>query len=168
MAVARTATAMYPDKIFAYIDRLRSKYRSPLVLGEDAEDIVTGREYRRSPQKVQEMYAKWDAPIISVLQAWIGTDRVVERTDLDGLRRELTRVGDVANRAISALQARSKREGQSYRDELEDQLLPFDFESMLTDEQRQIALAEVREYFWRNQQSAANPQEPHKTTITDL
>ena len=52
MAVARTATAMYPDKIFAYIDRLRSKYRNPLILGEDAEDIVTGREYRRSPQRV--------------------------------------------------------------------------------------------------------------------
>lgn len=162
LAVARTATAMYPDKIFAYIDGLRSKFRSPLILGEDAENIVTGEEYRRSPQKVQEMYAKWDAPIISILHAWIGTDRVVERTDLDGLRRELTRVGDVANRAISALQARSKREGQSYRDELEDQLLPFDFESMLTDEQRQVALAEVREYFWRNQQSAASPQEPQQ------
>ena len=101
------------------------------------------------------MYAKWDAPIISILHAWIGTDRVIERTDLDGLRRELTRVGDVANRAISALQARSKREGQSYRDELEDQLLPFNFESMLTDEQRQVALAEVREYFWRKQSPQA-------------
>jgi hypothetical protein len=161
MAVARTAAAMYPDKIFAYIDRLRSKYRGPLVLGEDAENIITGEEYRRSPQKVQEMYAKWEAPLVSILQAWIGEDRVVERADLDGLRRELTRVGDVASRAISALQARSKREGQSYRIELEDQLLPFDFETMLNDEQRQVALAEVRTYFWRNQQSAASPQQPH-------
>jgi hypothetical protein len=40
MAVARTVTAMYPNTIFAHIGRLRSKYRSPLMLGEEAERDV--------------------------------------------------------------------------------------------------------------------------------
>jgi hypothetical protein len=130
---------------------LQTKYRSALILGEDAEDIITGREYRRPPEKVQQMYAKYEAPLVSILEAWIGKERVAERADIAGLQRELTRVAGVADRAITALQARSMREGQGYRDELEDQLRPFDFEMMLDDRQRQAALAEVRDYFWRNQ-----------------
>jgi hypothetical protein len=166
-AVARTVAGKYPDRLLIYIETLQSKYRSALILGEDAEDIITGREYRRPPEKVQQMYAKYEAPLVSILEAWIGKERVAERADIAGLQRELTRVAGVADRAITALQARSMREGQGYRDELEDQLRPFDFEMMLDDRQRQRALAEVREYFWRNQQSALSPQQPRKTTAMD-
>jgi hypothetical protein len=151
LAVARMAAARFPEPLYAHLEALRNRYRSPLVLGEDSRNLITGQEYRRSPEQVRAMYERHDAPVVSVLEAWIGVERVAERADLEGLRRELTRVAGIADRAITALQARSKREGQAFRDELEDQLRPFDFEMRLNDRERQAALGEVRDYFWRSQ-----------------
>ena len=167
LAMARTACERYPDKIYADVEGLQERYRRPLVLGEDATDIVTDEDYRRPPEKVQAIYAKYELPIVSILRAWIGEERSAERVDVAGLARELSRVAGIADRAITALQARSKREGQGYRDELEDQLRPFDFGTWLDDGERRAALADVQRYFWRHQQSAGSPQEHHKTTRSD-
>ena len=100
--VARTVTQMNAEKVLQRVESEERKARRAAIHGEYLPG--RGRHYI-DPEISSEVDRDFGKPIRGVLRAWCGADNVERFDELAELRKEIKRVGEVAERAIGALRA---------------------------------------------------------------
>lgn len=100
--VARTVTRMNAEMVLQRVESEERKARRAAIHGEHLPG--RGRHYV-DPEISLEVDRDISKPIRDVLRAWCGADNVERFDELAELRKEIKRVGEVAERAISALRA---------------------------------------------------------------
>ncbi|MEW1819330.1 hypothetical protein AB0323_00860 [Arthrobacter sp. NPDC080031] len=101
--VARTVAEQNAEKILQRVQAEERKARYAAIHGEYQSG---GRgDDHISPEISEEVDREFSAPIREVLRDWCGAENVERFDELVELRKEIKRVGDVAQGAINALRA---------------------------------------------------------------
>lgn len=98
--VARTVTQMNAEKVLQRVESEERKARRAAIHGEYLPG--RGRHYI-DPEISSEVDRDFGKPVRDVLRAWCGADNVERFDELAELRKEIKRVGEVAECAIRAL-----------------------------------------------------------------
>jgi hypothetical protein len=101
--VARTVAEQNAEKILQRVQAEERKARYAAIHGE-YQSGGRGDDYI-SPEISEEVDREFSAPIREVLRDWCGAENVERFDELVELRKEIKRVGDVAQGAINALRA---------------------------------------------------------------
>ncbi|MBT2513096.1 hypothetical protein [Arthrobacter sp. ISL-30] len=101
--VARTVAEQNAEKILQRVQTEEKKARYAAIHGE-YQSGGRGDDYI-SPEISEEVDREFSAPIREVLRGWCGAENVERFDELVELRKEIKRVGEVAQSAINALRA---------------------------------------------------------------
>lgn len=115
--VARTVAEQNAKKILHRVKGEEKKAQFEAIHGRQRfggrpDDFV-------SPEIAEEVDQEFSAPVREVLRSWCGVENLERFEELAELRKEIRRVGDVAQRAISALRAHGQ---ETLASELESDL----------------------------------------------
>lgn len=101
--VARTVAEQNAEKVLQRVQAEEKKARYAAIHGEH---LSRGRrDDYISPEISEEVDREFSGPIREVLRSWCGSENVERFDELVELRKEIKRVGDVAQSAINALRA---------------------------------------------------------------
>lgn len=102
--VVRAAAEQSPERIMQRVWEGEHKARYEAIHGRYVS-MDRGKSTFVSPERCVESDNKYDKPRREVLRSWCGVEAVDRFDELVELRKEIKRVGDVAQSAIAALRA---------------------------------------------------------------
>lgn len=116
--VIRAAIQRNPEPVLQRVWSEEAQTRNEAIHGRHSA-MRRGESYYVSPERCVEFDNEYAKPIREVLRSWCGTDAIERFDELVELRKEIRRVGDVAQRAIDALRYSGR---ESHAAELEREL----------------------------------------------
>lgn len=102
--VVRAAAQQNPERIMQQVWEGQQKARYEAIHG-DYVSTTRGESHYVSPERCIEFDNKYDKPRREALRSWCGVETAERFDELVELRKEIKRVGDVAQNAIAALRA---------------------------------------------------------------
>lgn len=102
--VARAVAEKHCEQILLKVAEEEKKARYEAIHGHYIS-TSRGREFFISGEESAEVDQRHSAPVRAILRQWCGAESVERFDELVELRKEIKRVGDVAQRAIDALRA---------------------------------------------------------------
>lgn len=120
--ILEALTAKCPDALLDYLDKREREAREEAVFGYHGPAIWDKKKWLDIPgEQLAASFAEHEEPVHALLRQWIGAEESTYRLDLRQAREELSRVGDIAQRAIRDLrQLRSNRTAAALESELLD------------------------------------------------
>jgi hypothetical protein len=106
LEAARALAARHPDTILDEVAREERKYQYEAIHGCHYPGRGRGRAWIVSPESIRELDAEHYRPVRELLRSWCGQAPVARFEELEELRKEIKRVGDVAEEAIGMLRAK--------------------------------------------------------------
>ncbi|WP_413247828.1 hypothetical protein [Sinomonas flava] len=103
LLVARTVAEQNAERVLGRVQTEEKKARYAAIHGEH---LSRGRRQDHIPPEIsEEVDRDYGRPVRDVLRSWCGAENVERFDELAELRKEIERVGDVAQNAIDALRA---------------------------------------------------------------
>jgi hypothetical protein len=103
--IASTAARRNPEPILRYVDKEEAEYRQKAIYGEDYGSGDDPPGHIDAEWFVDELDAPYNQPWWDLLRAWCGSDALERHDELIELRREVVRLGKLAQHAVIALRA---------------------------------------------------------------
>ena len=101
--VATTAARRSPEPILEHVESEERQAQKEAIHGRYSRSGRRDNDYYFDAETAREMDLEYSKPIREVLRAWCGVEAVERFDELVELRKEIKRVGEVAQRAIQAL-----------------------------------------------------------------
>jgi hypothetical protein len=109
LKVAQGVAALHADKILAQVVKEERKYQHDRIHGEHVRGRGRHGDHYFEPEVIQAVDDKHFAPKRALLRQWCGDEAGERQEELVELRKEIRRVGEIAERAISALRSCGQR-----------------------------------------------------------
>jgi hypothetical protein len=103
LKAAKGVAAIHPDRVLAEVDREEREYQRDVIYGRRSEDMYI------EPELIQSLNESLYAPKRALLRQWCGDEAGARWDELVELRKEIRRVGEIAERAIVALRTAKQR-----------------------------------------------------------
>jgi hypothetical protein len=121
--IAKAVAAREPEPLMKWIREQESRIKIESVTGHEAPAWITGESFHVTGERLLEYYESTTRPEIDCLMGWIDGGEAWKGRDLEEARAELSRVGDIAMRAVFELKRlRSNRNADALLQELLDPL----------------------------------------------
>ena len=119
LRAAQGIAALHADRVAAQVDSEERKYQHDRIHGEHIRGRGRHGDTYFKPETIQAVDDEHFAPRRAVLRQWCGAEAVARWDELVELRKEIRRVGEIAERAIAALRSAQQ---QSVADQLKHEL----------------------------------------------
>lgn len=101
--IVRALALRRPDRILKYVRERNREVQIESVVGREVPAWVTGTAFRIDGERVLADYEERVKPELDQLLAWVGEETATPLRTLEEAQAELSRVGEIAQRAIFEL-----------------------------------------------------------------
>jgi hypothetical protein len=123
LRIAKAVAGREPEPLVKWIRKKENLIEIESVTGHEAPSWITGESFHVTGERLLEYYESTTRPEIECLMDWIGAGEPWKGRDVGEARAELSRVGEIALRAILELKRlRSNRNADALLQELLDPL----------------------------------------------
>jgi hypothetical protein len=169
LRIAKAVAERQPEPLMKWIRKQEELIKIESVTGHEAPAWITGESFHVTGERLLEYYESTTRPQIECLMVWIGAGEPWKGRDLEEARAELSRVGDIALRAVFELKRlRSNRNADALLQELLDPLsVEVRQTGYITTRERDQMLKRATRYRWtlvdEPELKDAAPQKPHNS-----
>jgi len=169
LRVARGLAAKHAGRLMVKIDEREEVARKESIMGAELPDWLGADRPALTAVQAQRSFEKHEKPMLLVIRKWAG-QQAVDQKSVRELERELSRVGDIALRAIAAVRRlRSPRQADALLAEFLDPLSALQNETgHIYEDERQRALDSHGRYEWIYRPAAGEPaggQSDHRDAL---
>jgi len=169
LRIAKAVAQREPEPLMKWIRKQEELIKIESVTGHEAPAWITGESFHVTGERLLEYYESTTRPQIECLMDWIGAGEPWKGRDLEEARAELSRVGDIALRAVFELKRlRSNRNADALLQELLDPLsVEVRQTGYITSRERDQMLKRATRYRWtlvvEPDLEASAPRKPHNS-----
>jgi hypothetical protein len=147
LRVLRGIASRHPEALIEDIQSERQRMLRESVLGQDTPDWLQRAGYpaHRDGDAVIASFKEHVAPRLALFEEWMGVEVASDGASLADAQRELSRVGDIAQRAIAMVSSPKRR--AALLEELQDIYSPLRQHGMLETETERVS-AFATPYRW--------------------